>query len=196
LALPLEDATIEIAAQNCLFNVFTRDHLAAALAEMHRVLVPGGRLFLSDPVATRPIPAHLADDQRLRAECLSGALPLAEYIEEIVRAGFGTIEIRRKVPYRVLDRERFGLDDHLLLESVEVCAVRDPIPSDGACVFTGRTAVYFGADETFDDGKGHLLVRDIPMAVCDKTATALAAARREDLIVTDSTWHYAGGGCC
>jgi hypothetical protein len=138
----------------------------------------------------------LADDQRLRAECLSGALPLAEYIEEIVRAGFGTIEIRRKVPYRVLDRERFGLDDHLLLESVEVCAVRDPIPSDGACVFTGRTAVYFGADETFDDGKGHLLVRDIPMAVCDKTATALAAARREDLIVTDSTWHYAGGGCC
>src|SRR6185503_2716655 len=99
-----------------------------ALSEMYRVLKPRGRLSLSDPIATRPIPAHLAADPRLRAECLSGALTYEEYLAAIVRAGFGTVEIRARVPYRVLDRQRYGLDKHLLLESVEVVAIKDPIP--------------------------------------------------------------------
>ena len=83
-----------------------------------------------------------------------------------------------------------------MLESVEICAIKDPIPSDGACIFTGCTATYFGDDETFDDGKGHVLVKDLPLSVCDKTAKALSALGREDIYLTGSTWHYQGGGCC
>lgn len=196
LSLPLEDASIDLAAQNCLFNIFTREHLAQALSEMHRVLRPRGKLVLSDPVATRPIPAHLADDERLRAECLSGALLLDEYLAAIVAAGFGTIEVRGRRPYRVLDRERYGLDEHLLLESVEIAAIKDPIPSDGPCIFTGRAAVYVGAEDAFDDGRGHVLVRDIPLGVCDKTALSLARLERADLVLTGPTWHYTGDGCC
>src|SRR5688572_316612 len=60
LSLPLADGSVSIAAQNCLFNVFTREHLHRALSEMHRVLQPHGALFMSDPIATRPIPEHLA----------------------------------------------------------------------------------------------------------------------------------------
>ena len=196
LALPLADGTIDLAAQNCLFNIFTRDHLQQALGEMHRVLRPHGKLMLSDPVASRPIPEALAQDARLRAECLSGALLLDEYLQMLVRAGFGTIEVRARRPYRVLDKKRYGLDEHLLLESVEVVAIKDPIPADGPCIFTGRTATYIGDDSCFDDGKGHTLLRDIPSAVCDKTAAALQALGRDDLYLTPSTWHYAGGGCC
>ena len=196
LALPIEAASVGLAAQNCLFNIFTREHLSQALREVHRVLTPHGKLILSDPVATRPIPDHLADDPRLRAQCLSGALPLPEYLGALVEAGFGTLEVRSRRPYRVLSAERYGLDENLLLQSVEVVAIKDPIPSDGPCIFTGRTAVYLGGDETFDDGKGHVLVRDLPMGVCDKTAGALAALGREDLVVTESTWHYPGDGCC
>lgn len=196
LALPVEDATVDLAAQNCLFNIFTREHLDRALSEMHRVLKPGGRLSLSDPTATRPIPARLAADARLRAECLSGALTFDEYIAAIVRAGFGTVEVRSRGPYRVLDRKRYGLDENLLLESVAVVAVKAPIPADGACVFTGRTAIWFGDGEQFDDGKGHVLARDIPLPVCDKTAAALSKLGRADLLVTPSTFHYRGGGCC
>jgi SAM-dependent methyltransferase len=196
LDLPLDDASVDVAAQNCLFNVFSREHLARALSEMHRALRPRGRLSLSDPIATRPIPPHLAADERLRAECLSGGLPYEDYIAAIVAAGFGTIEVRSRVPYRLLDRARYGLDAHLLLESLEAVAIKDPIPDDGPCVFTGRTAIYFGADEYFDDGKGHLLARDLPLSVCDKTAAALAALGRDDLYLTGSTWAYRGGGCC
>jgi hypothetical protein len=32
--------------------------------------------------------------------------------------------------------------------------------------------------------------------VCDKTAAKLAASFPEDILITDSTWHYDGGGCC
>lgn len=196
LALPVADASVSLAAQNCLFNVFTRHHLDQAMAEMYRVLKPGGRLSLSDPIATRPIPAHLANDARLRAECLGGALTYEEYLAAIVRAGFGTVEVRSRVPYRVLDKARYGLDSPLLLQSLEVVALKDPIPEDGPCVFTGRSAIYFGPDEHFDDGKGHLLSRDLPLSICDKTAAALARLGREDLVITEPTFHYRGGGCC
>jgi len=196
LELPIDDESVDIAAQNCLFNIFRTDDLHQALCEMHRVLRPHGRLVLSDPVASRPMPPHLADDDRLRAQCLSGALPLEEYLHAIVSAGFGTVEVRARRPYRVLDAQRYGLDEALLLESVEVAAIKDPVPSDGPCIFTGRYAVYTGEQPLFDDGKGHLLQRDIPLGVCDKTAKALAALAREDLLITPPTWFYDGSGCC
>lgn len=196
LQLPLEDASVDVAAQNCLFNVFTREHLAQALQQMYRVLKPRGRLSLSDPIATRPIPAHLAADERLRAQCLSGALTYREYVDALTDVGFGTVEVRSRGPYRVLDRKRYGLEEDLLLESIEVVAIKDPTPVDGPCVFTGCTAIYFGPQEQFDDHHGHVLTRDLPLSVCDKTAKALKALGRDDLIVTPSTFHYRGGGCC
>jgi hypothetical protein len=55
--------------------------------------------------------------------------------------------------------------------------------------------VYYGKEELFDDGKGHVLLQNQPLAVCDKTAAALAASHPE-IYVSESTWHYDGGGCC
>ena len=196
LKLPLPDARVDLAAQNCLFNIFTPEHLDVALAEVARVLKPGGRLVLSDPICEQPIPMRLQQDERLRAECLSGALSLDAYLEHVVRAGFGTIEIRSRRPYRVLDRRRFGVDADLLLESVEIVAVKNPVPADGPCVFAGETVIYVGEDQAFDDGRGHLVQRDVPLAVCRKTAGNLKRLGRVDLIVTEPTWHYGGGGCC
>ncbi len=196
LALPLPDARVDLAAQNCLFNIFTPEHLDVALSEVARVLRPGGRLVLSDPICEQGIPQRLREDERLRAECLSGALPLDQYLEHIVRAGFGTIEIRSRRPYRVLDRRRFAVAADLLLESLEAVAIKGPVPSDGPCVFAGETVIFVGEAESYDDGRGHLVQRDVPLLVCRKTAATFRALGREDLVVTSPTWHYAGGGCC
>jgi ubiquinone/menaquinone biosynthesis C-methylase UbiE len=200
LHLPVEDGSVDLAAQNCLFNIFKTTEeggdLERALAEMHRVLKPSGRLVMSDPIAPREMPEHLQADELLRAQCISGCLTYERYCEQIVGAGFGSMEIRSRRPYRMLDRARYGLDEHLLLESVEVCAYKVPVPADGPCIFTGRVAIYTGADEQFDDGLGHVLPRDVPLPVCDKTANALASLGNDELVITESTWHYAGGGCC
>ncbi|MEO0604270.1 MAG: arsenosugar biosynthesis arsenite methyltransferase ArsM, partial [Myxococcota bacterium] len=162
LNLPIESDTVGLVAQNCLFNIFREDDLKTALAETHRVLAPGGALSLSDPITPVALPEHLVDDDRLRAMCLSGAITLDAYLARIVEAGFGTIEIRGRRPYRLLDEKRFGLDAPVLLESVEVVAYKQPVPDDGPCIFTGRTAIYFGEDPWFDDGKGHELRQDVP----------------------------------
>ena len=196
LNLPVEDNSIDVAAQNCLFNIFKQEELKQALQEMYRVLKPRGRLVMSDPTCETKIPEALRDDERLRALCLSGSIPLKEYVKMISDIGFGTIEIRARRPYRILDPKNYATDKLIYIESVEVCAIKDPTPADGPCVFTGKTAIYFGSDDCFDDNKGHLLLPNMPLAVCDKTAGALGSLNREDIFISDSTWFYDGGGCC
>ncbi len=196
LNLPVEDNSIDIAAQNCLFNIFKQEELKKALEEMYRVLKPSGRLVMSDPTCETDMPEVLREDERLRALCLSGSLPLKDYIKMITDVGFGTIEIRAKRPYRILDPKNYATEKLIFIESVEVCAIKDPMPSDGPCVFTGKTAIYFGDQDFFDDEKGHVLMPNQPMAVCDKTGGNLAALKREDIFISESTYFYDGGGCC
>ena len=196
LHLPIDDNSIDVAAQNCLFNIFKQEELKMALKEMYRVLKPRGRLVLSDPTCETAMPATLQNDEQLRALCLSGALPLNDYIRMITDIGFGTIEIRAKRPYRILDPVHYDTDKLIYIESVEVCAIKDPMPADGPCVFTGKTAIYYGSEESFDDGKGHVLLPNQPMAVCDKTAGNLKDLNRSDIFISPSTWFYDGGGCC
>jgi hypothetical protein len=151
---------------------------------------------MSDPICDQDMPEALRADDRLRALCLSGSIPMAEYVKMLTDAGFGTIEIRAKRPYRILDPKRYATDQNIFIESLEVCAIKDPMPEDGPCVFTGKTATYYGGEEYFDDNKGHILVDNQPLAVCDKTADAIASLGREDIHITDSTFFYDGGGCC
>ena len=195
-ALPVPDASVDVVAQNCLFNIFEPADLAKALKEAYRVLKPGGRLLMSDPIATEPIPPHLKQDERLRALCLSGALTYPEYVQHLVEVGFGQVEVRARRPYRLLDKHNYQLDADLLLESLDSVSFKVDVPDDGACIFTGKTAIYRGMEELFDDGAGHVLQRGVPAAVCDKTAGKLGGLMLEEVLITDSTWHYSGGGCC
>ncbi len=196
LSLPIENETIDVAAQNCLFNIFHDEELDTALKEMYRVLKPHGRLVLSDPVCEQLMPENLKNDEQLRALCLSGAVPLNEYLKRLISVGFGTIEVRGKRPYRLLDPKHYDTNKLIFIESVEICAIKDPVPKDGACVFTGKTAIYYGDDEIFDDKKGHVLLQNQPLSVCDKTAGALKSLRRDDIFISESTYFYDGGGCC
>lgn len=196
LNLPVEDNSVDVAAQNCLFNIFKIDDLKKALAEMYRVLKPRGRLVLSDPTCEMIMPENLKNDERLRALCLSGAMPLKDYIKMITDIGFGTIEIRAKRPYRILDPKHYETKELIFIESVEICAIKDPMPEDGPCVFTGKTSIYYGNEDFFDDNNGHTLLKNQPLAICDKTATALKSLNRDDIFISESTYFYDGGGCC
>ena len=194
--LPVEDNSIDVAAQNCLFNIFKTEELTKALKEMYRVLKPHGRLVMSDPTCEQEMNEELRNDERLRALCLSGSLPIKEYVKALTDVGFGTIEIRARKPYRILDPKNYPTKDLVYIESIEVAAIKDPMPEDGPCVFTGKAAIYYGENDHFDDGKGHVLLKNQPLAICDKTAGALESLKRDDIFISESTWHYDGGGCC
>ena len=194
--LPIDDNSIDVAAQNCLFNIFKAEDLKKAVAEMYRVLKPHGKLVMSDPTCEQEMNDTLRNDDRLRALCLSGSLSIADYVKTLTDAGFGTIEIRARKPYRILDPKSYPTDELIYIESIEVAAIKDPMPEDGPCIFTGKAAIYYGQEEHFDDKKGHFLYKNQPLAVCDKTAAALKNLNRDDIFISESTFHYDGGGCC
>ncbi len=196
LNLPVEDNSIDVAAQNCLFNIFRVEELKKAISEMYRVLKPHGRLVMSDPTCEQPINQSLRKDDRLRALCLSGSIPINEYVKMLTDAGFGTIEIRARKPYRILDPLHYSTKELIYIESIEVAAIKDTMPSDGPCVFTGKTAIFYGKDDYFDDKAGHVLLKNQPLAICDKTAASLTNLNRNDIYISKSTFHYDGGGCC
>lgn len=196
LDLPVADNSIDVAAQNCLFNIFKVEELKKALQEMYRVLKPQGRLVMSDPTCEQEMNETLRNDETLRALCLSGSIPLKDYIALLTETGFGTIEIRARRPYRILDPVHYPTEENIYIESVEVCAIKDPMPADGPCIFTGRSAIYFGKEDFYDDHNGHVLLKNQPLAVCDKTANNLADMNRNDIFISPSTYHYDGGGCC
>ena len=196
LNLPVEDNSIDVAAQNCLFNIFRVEELKKAISEMYRVLKPHGRLVMSDPTCEQPINQSLRKDDRLRALCLSGSIPIDEYVKMLTDAGFGTIEIRARKPYRILDPLHYSTKELIYIESVEVAAIKDTMPSDGPCVFTGKVAIFYGKDDYFDDKAGHVLLKNQPLAICDKTAASLTNLNRNDIYISKSTFHYDGGGCC
>jgi SAM-dependent methyltransferase len=194
--LPVEDNSIDVAAQNCLFNIFKEDDLQQAISEMYRVLKPHGRLVMSDPTCEQEMNDELRNDERLRALCLSGSLSIANYVKALTDAGFGTIEIRARKPYRILDPKNYPTDELIYIESIEVAAIKDPMPADGPCIFTGKAAIYYGDEDFFDDKAGHVLMKNQPLAICDKTANVLSNLNRNDIFISPSTFHYDGGGCC
>jgi arsenite methyltransferase len=85
-ALPLPDAAVDVVISNCVINLSADK--TAVLSEMFRVLVPGGRIGISDVVAED----HMTPADRAAAGsyvgCIAGALTRAEYLDGLDRAGF------------------------------------------------------------------------------------------------------------
>jgi len=85
-ALPLPDAAVDVVISNCVINLSTDK--PAVLAEMFRVLVPAGRIGITDVVAED----HLTLADRAAAGshvgCIAGALSRAEYLDGLAAAGF------------------------------------------------------------------------------------------------------------
>jgi SAM-dependent methyltransferase len=90
-ALPLPDAAVDVVISNCVINLSTDK--PAVLAEMFRVLVPGGRIGITDVVAED----HLTPADRAAAGsyvgCIAGALSRAEYLDGLAAAGFADASV-------------------------------------------------------------------------------------------------------
>jgi arsenite methyltransferase len=91
-AVPLPDASIDVVISNCVVNLSVDK--PAVLAEIHRVLAPGGRLGITDIVAEDRL--SVADRAALgdHAGCVAGALSRGEYLAGLRAAGFVDADVR------------------------------------------------------------------------------------------------------
>ena len=89
--LPLGDATVDCVISNCVINLASDK--PAVFREIARVLKPGGRLAVSDIALKRELPKELAGDLMAYVGCISGAIPIADYREGLIGAGFAEVEV-------------------------------------------------------------------------------------------------------
>jgi arsenite methyltransferase len=89
--VPLPEASVDVVISNCVINL--SPDKAAVLAEAHRVLVPGGRLGISDIVAEDHLSAQERAERGSWVGCIAGALSIREYEQHLAAAGFSDSEI-------------------------------------------------------------------------------------------------------
>ena len=89
--VPLPDGSVDVIISNCVINLSTDK--PAVLAEMFRVLAPGGRVGVSDVVAEdRLSPADRAERGSF-VGCIAGALSESEYRDGLTAVGFTDVEV-------------------------------------------------------------------------------------------------------
>jgi len=89
--IPLPDASIDVVISNCVINLSTDK--TAVIAEMFRVLTPGGRLGISDVVAEDDLSPADRAERGSYVGCIAGALSRTEYLEGLAAAGFTDPEV-------------------------------------------------------------------------------------------------------
>jgi len=90
--IPLPDAAVDVVISNCVINLSTDK--PRVLAEVLRVLRPGGRLGISDIVAEENLDAAARRDAEQLAGCSVGTLTIAEYTDLLRRTGFVDVVVR------------------------------------------------------------------------------------------------------
>jgi SAM-dependent methyltransferase len=91
-AVPLPAESVDVVISNCVINLSTDK--AAVLAEIARVLNPGGRVGVSDVVAEDRLSREERAERGSYVGCIAGALSKSEYEEGLSAAGFDDVEVR------------------------------------------------------------------------------------------------------
>ncbi len=159
-AMPAKDGSVDVVISNCVINL--APDKPAVFREMSRVLKPGGRFTVSDIVADQTVPLYLVHDAQKWGDCLSGALPLRDYLAGLTEAGFAGVHVVKSSPWRVLDGIHFF---SVTLTGYKLAATPAP---------TARFATLCGPFNRVVDERGRLYQRGIPQPISADDVAVLA----------------------
>ena len=118
--LPVADASVDVIISNCVINL--SPDKPRVFREAWRVLKPGGRLAISDVVASTELPASMRDDPYLHSACVAGASLVGELQSWLADAGFAEIRIRPKDESRQFIKDWVpgsGVEDYVVSATIE-----------------------------------------------------------------------------
>lgn len=101
-SLPLPDESVDAVTSNGMLNLVPDKR--RAIAEIFRVLRPGGRAQIADVVIRRPVTLDCRADPRLWAECVVGASIDEDYLAAFRDGGFEDVTVLRESDYFGLSR--------------------------------------------------------------------------------------------
>ncbi len=101
--LPVADGSIDVIISNCVINLSPEKE--RVFADAFRVLKPGGRLAISDVVATAEIPPEVKQDFALYSGCVAGASSIDELESMLDRVGFVRVLVRPRDESKAFIRE-------------------------------------------------------------------------------------------
>lgn len=89
--LPLPDNSVDCVISNCVINLVSDK--AAVFREILRVLKPGGRVAVSDIALKQDLPEKIKQSFEAYVGCISGAIPIEEYRQQMLGAGFESVVV-------------------------------------------------------------------------------------------------------
>jgi SAM-dependent methyltransferase len=113
--LPVANDTVDVIISNCVINL--SPNKPQVFRDAYRVLKPGGRLAISDVVATIDLPEEMKSDPKLYAGCMAGASKIDDLEAMLQAAGFIDIEITPKDESREFIQDwapGHGVEDYVL----------------------------------------------------------------------------------
>jgi len=117
--LPAADNSIDVIMSNCVINL--SPDKSAVFNEAFRVLKPGGRLAISDIVATKSLPPQARHNLSLVTGCVGGAECIEDVEQMLWEAGFKDVRIESLAQSREFIKEWFpgyGIEDHIVSASI------------------------------------------------------------------------------
>ena len=212
-AIGIEDNSVDVVVSNCVINLSPEK--SKVLAEIFRVLKPGGELYFSDVFADRRIPSALRQDPVLLGECLGGALYWEDFRRIMQNLGCPDVRIVKHNPISLDDPDVAAKIGMVKFRSITVRAFKMPL--EDRCEDFGQVACYLGGIEehphAFDLDDHHHFETGRPLRICGNTADMLSNSRYRDYfqILGDKSHHFglfdctpgpqgessvAGGSCC
>ncbi len=101
--LPVADGTADVIISNCVINLSPEKH--EVFRDAFRALKPGGRLAVTDIIATSPLPPEIRNDIEMISGCIAGAAAREDIESWLGDAGFEDIAITPREESRELIRE-------------------------------------------------------------------------------------------